>query len=80
MYLNHRDALRQQLARAPRPFPKLRIKPKPKPKAAAGAGAGAAAGAEPASSPITDIDGFCFDDFEVVGYEPHGALKMKMAV
>jgi dihydrofolate reductase/thymidylate synthase len=28
----------------------------------------------------TDIDSFVFDDFEVVGYNPHKSIKMKMAV
>jgi thymidylate synthase len=29
---------------------------------------------------VMDIDGFAFEDFEVTGYEPHGAIKMQMAV
>lgn len=28
----------------------------------------------------TDIDGFRFEDFEIVGYDPHPAIKMDMAV
>ncbi len=27
-----------------------------------------------------DIDAFTFDDFELVGYEPHAKIEMKMAV
>lgn len=27
-----------------------------------------------------DIDGFCFEDFELIGYQPHGKIAMKMAV
>ncbi|KAI2497818.1 Thymidylate synthase [Fragilaria crotonensis] len=59
VYLNHVDALQEQLKRAPRAFPKLIIHNK---------------------DSETDIDGFVFDDFEVVGYKPHGTIKMKMAV
>mmetsp|Transcript_57926 Transcript_57926/g.67589 ORF Transcript_57926/g.67589 Transcript_57926/m.67589 type:complete len:128 (-) Transcript_57926:156-539(-) len=58
VYLNHVDALEEQLTRKPRVFPKLRIN-------------------KPAD---TDIDGFVFEDFEVVGYTPHKSIKMKMAV
>jgi len=57
VYLNHVDALKEQLKRSPRAFPKLSIK-----------------------EDKTDIDSFEYDDFEVVGYNPHGAIKMKMAV
>jgi thymidylate synthase len=35
VYLNHRAALKQQLARAPKPFPTLTIKPRPGGRAAA---------------------------------------------
>lgn len=29
---------------------------------------------------VDSIDDFTFDDFEVVDYNPHGAIKMPMAV
>jgi dihydrofolate reductase/thymidylate synthase len=57
VYLNHVEALREQLKRTPRPFPVLRIRPE-----------------------VRDIDAFRFDDFELVGYDPHDKLAMKMAV
>jgi dihydrofolate reductase/thymidylate synthase len=28
----------------------------------------------------TDIDSFVFEDFEIIGYDPHPTLKMKMIV
>lgn len=57
VYLNHVDALKEQIKRAPRAFPKLRINPN-----------------------VTDIDSFEYSDFTIEGYEPHAAIKMKMAV
>jgi thymidylate synthase len=57
VYLNHVEALQEQLTREPRPFPKLKIN------------AGKA-----------NVDDFEFSDFEVIGYNPHNAIKMKMAV
>lgn len=57
IYLNHVDALNEQLEREPRAFPKLKINPDK-----------------------TNIDDFEFSDFEVVGYRPHKAISMKMAV
>jgi len=27
-----------------------------------------------------DIDSFVGEDFEIIGYKPHNAIKMKMAV
>jgi thymidylate synthase len=57
VYLNHVEALQEQLTREPRAFPKLNMNPDK-----------------------TDIDSFVFDDFEVVGYNPHKSIKMKMAV
>lgn len=59
VYLNHVDALKEQLERKPRAFPKLKLKD---------------------GKEYNDIDGFDFDDFEVVGYKPHKTIKMKMAV
>ena len=57
IYLNHVDALKEQLKRKPRDFPTLKINPEKK-----------------------DIDDIVYDDLEVIGYNPHKAIKMKMAV
>jgi thymidylate synthase len=57
IYLNHVEALEEQLQRKPRPFPKLKINPEK-----------------------VGIDDFEFSDFELVGYNPHKPIKMKMAV
>lgn len=57
IYLNHVEALKQQLQREPRDFPTLKINPAK-----------------------TDIDDFVYDDLEVIGYNPHKMIKMKMAV
>ena len=57
IYLNHVDALKQQLTRPPRAFPKLIINPAK-----------------------TNIDDIVYDDLELIGYKPHKAIAMKMAV
>jgi thymidylate synthase len=57
VYLNHINALEEQLKREPREFPTLIIK-----------------------NNTDNIENFKFDDFEVVGYNPHGPIKMEMAV
>lgn len=57
IYLNHVDAVKQQLERKPRQFPKLHIK-----------------------RDVKDIFDFRFEDFEVVDYHPHPAIKMEMSV
>jgi len=57
VYLNHVDALKVQLDRPPRAFPKLVI-----------------------NSETKDIDGFSYEDFKVIGYNPHQTIAMKMAV
>lgn len=57
IYLNHVDALQEQLKREPRDFPTLKINPAK-----------------------TNIDDFVFEDFEVIGYNPHKPIKMDMAV
>ena len=59
VYLNHVDALKEQLKRNPRAFPKLKLKE---------------------GKEYNDIDGFEYDDFEVVGYKPHKKIQMEMAV
>jgi dihydrofolate reductase/thymidylate synthase len=57
IYLNHVEALKEQLKREPRAFPQLKINPEK-----------------------TNIDDFVFEDFELIGYNPHKPIKMKMAV
>ncbi|EXJ66954.1 thymidylate synthase [Cladophialophora psammophila CBS 110553] len=60
VYLDHIDALREQLLREPREFPTLNIKRHDR-------GSG-------------EIDGWKVEELEVVGYRPHGGIKMKMSV
>ncbi|XP_015911860.2 thymidylate synthase [Parasteatoda tepidariorum] len=57
IYLDHIDALTEQLKREPKPFPKLKIKRE-----------------------VKEIDEFKYDDFEIIGYEHHPPIKMKMSV
>jgi dihydrofolate reductase/thymidylate synthase len=57
VYLNHEDALLDQLKNVPNKFPTLKI-----------------------NSDITDITKFKFEDLELVNYNPHKSIKMKMAV
>ena len=57
LYLNHLEQAREQLTRAPRPFPKMQL-----------------------TRHALNIDDFRIEDFEVVGYEPHAAIKAKVAV
>ena len=57
VYLNHIDALKKQLERQPKEFPKLKI-----------------------NTNTMDIDGFKYEDFELVGYKCHKRIKMDMAV
>lgn len=60
VYLDHIDALNEQLGREPNDFPELRIKREDR-------GSGV-------------VDGWKEDEFEVIGYQPHKAIKMKMSV
>ncbi|KAL6246399.1 Thymidylate synthase [Rhinocladiella similis] len=60
VYLDHIDALKEQLLREPREFPTLNIKRDDK-------GSG-------------QMDGWTLEELEVVGYKPHGGIKMKMSV
>ena len=57
VYVNHIDALKEQIARSPRLFPTLNI-----------------------NTDNTDIDGFTYKDFEIVGYRPYKNVKMDMVV
>ncbi|KAJ9609714.1 Thymidylate synthase [Cladophialophora chaetospira] len=60
VYLDHIDALKEQLLREPRDFPTLNIKRDDR-------GSG-------------EMDGWKLEELEVVGYKPHGGIKMKMSV
>ncbi|KAL4965343.1 thymidylate synthase [Aspergillus stella-maris] len=60
VYLDHVEALQEQLTRGPTEFPTLNIKREDR-------GSG-------------NVDGWKEDDFEVIGYQPHKAIKMKMSV
>jgi len=57
VYLNHIQPLTEQIARTPRPFPKVKL-----------------------TTEIKDITAFKLKDIELVGYDPHPAVKMEMAV
>jgi len=60
VYLDHIDALNEQLLREPREFPTLNIKREDR-------GSG-------------EMDGWKLEELDVVGYKPHGGIKMKMSV
>ena len=58
IYLNHIDAVKEQLKRTPFPLPALRIKERGQ----------------------KTIEDFGFDDFELIDYRHHPAIKAEMAV
>ncbi len=57
LYLNHLEQARTQLAREPRPLPRMRINPE-----------------------VRDLFAFRYEDFELVGYDPHPPIKAPVAV
>lgn len=57
LYLNHLEAAQTQIARTPRPLPRLRL-----------------------TRHAASIDDYSIADFEVDGYDPHGALHADVAV
>ncbi len=57
LYLNHLEQVEAQLAREPKPLPKLLIKRQP-----------------------DSIFDYRFEDFDIVGYDPHPAIKAPVAV
>lgn len=61
VYLDHLDALKTQIERTPKEFPRLVIK-------------------ESRKNEIVSIDDFKYEDFEIIGYEPHKTIKMNMSV
>ena len=57
LYLNHLEQVDEQLARAPRPLPRLAIR-----------------------RDVKDIDGFRYEDFELLGYDPWPKIAAPVAV
>ena len=57
LYQNHLEQAREQLAREPRPLPRMKLNPA-----------------------IKNIHDFQFEDFELVGYNPHPSIKAPIAV
>jgi thymidylate synthase len=57
IYNNHFEQLQLQLARDPKPLPKMILNPN-----------------------IKNIFDFDFDDFTLIGYEPHALIKGSVAV
>ncbi|KAJ3300288.1 Thymidylate synthase [Borealophlyctis nickersoniae] len=70
IYNDHVEALKVQLQREPRPFPKIYVKETKR------------EGEKQRSvdEMVEELVGFEFDMFELVGYEPHGKINMKMSV
>ncbi len=57
LYANHLDQARLQLARAPRPLPRMKLNPQ-----------------------VNNVHHFRYEDFELLGYDPHPAIKAPIAV
>jgi len=57
LYLNHLDQAREQLTRAPRPFPRMQLNPE-----------------------VKDLFGYHYEDFTLIDYHPHPAIKAPIAV
>jgi thymidylate synthase len=70
IYLDHTEALKIQIEREPRAFPKLYIRPS-QTNEVEGAGV---------KRTISNIDEFVLEDFVLEGYEPHKKIDMIMSV
>lgn len=57
LYLNHLDQAREQLARTPRPLPRMELNPQ-----------------------VSDLFAFRYEDFTLLGYDPHPHIKAPVAV
>ena len=68
IYLNHVDALKEQIKRSPREFPQLIIKKEEPTKEAT------------IDERLKMLESFRYEDIEVVGYNSHGKISMPMAV
>ncbi|KAL2916099.1 Thymidylate synthase [Polyrhizophydium stewartii] len=75
VYLDHVDALKTQLLREPRPFPTLTVRPAPTKSVPDNEST-----QDKIDRLVREMEGFEFDRFELVGYEPHPKIAMKMSV
>ena len=57
IYSNHVDQVRTQIAREPRPLPRMRLNPERR-----------------------ELEEFVYEDFELIGYDPHPPIKAPLAV
>jgi thymidylate synthase len=57
IYSNHVDQVRTQLAREPRPLPRLQLNPERR-----------------------ELEEFVYEDFQLLGYDPHPPIKAPVAV
>ena len=57
IYSNHVDQVRTQIAREPRPLPRMRLNPERR-----------------------ELEEFVYEDFELIGYDPHPPIKAPVAV
>ena len=88
VYVDHVDALREQIERKPRPFPTLEIaradartEEEMEPGIQEGKdGRRPGEGDGPGNVSHRSIDGWRPEDFVVKGYEPHKGIAMKMSV
>ncbi|KND02432.1 thymidylate synthase [Spizellomyces punctatus DAOM BR117] len=67
VYKDHIDALKVQLEREPRPFPRIYIK-------------GGESKATTVNEMVKELEEFEWERLELVGYEPYGKIEMKMSV
>jgi thymidylate synthase len=57
IYSNHVDQVRTQLAREPRPLPRMQLNPERR-----------------------ELEEFVYEDFQLLGYDPHPPIKAPVAV
>eukprot|EP00842_Homolaphlyctis_polyrhiza_P002258 jgi/Hompol1/3032/HPOL_003102-RA len=72
VYCDHIDALKTQLLRQPRPFPTISIKPTD--------GSHSESVSGRIDRAVRELESFEFERLELVGYDPHPKIAMKMSV
>jgi thymidylate synthase len=85
VYVNHVEALKVQLSREPKPFPRLKINRMP------GSSGRLNVRGEPVvfempnvsksvDQMVSELETFELSDFELIGYDAHASVKMDMSV